>query len=105
MNVLLIGCADDTPPIPIQKMSAILTDIHLAESYAQKAPQDIKQLTTKNQDTINAYMAIVFHTHQVSETAFREGLKWYQQHPKLLDSVYQQVLNTLSVKQSELRKK
>ena len=101
-SFLFSACGTKMPSISPAKMSSILTDMHLADSYAQFATaKDSLSHEIKNQDTLKWSYARVFQIHKVSENEFKDNLNWYKKHPDLLDSVYEKVLSTLAIYQSK----
>jgi hypothetical protein len=90
------------PSISPAKMSSMLTDMHLADAYAQfSTSKDSLSHEIKNEDTLKWSYARVFQIHKVSEKEFKDNLNWYKKHPDLLDSVYQKVLSSLAIYQSK----
>ncbi len=87
----------ETPPLPPQKMQAVLSDIHLAEVYSlvinttANPPQNGKQL-----DSLAKFYATILKHYKLSEKEFEQGLDWYKNHPEELDSVYQRMIPEFS---------
>ncbi len=94
---LFTSCKDDSPPITEQKMAAILTDLHMAESYAQLTPISQDGISVKNTETMLILYSLVLQKYQVDSTSFQQALDWYKAQPEKFDLVYEKVLNKLSV--------
>jgi hypothetical protein len=80
--------------LPKEKMSQVLTDIHLAQAEVnlhslpdstKKEPIDFQKIFVK--DTI-------------SQHQYEESLAFYIDHPELLNKVYEEVVNELSKMQT-----
>lgn len=96
---LLLGlgaCKPELPSIAPKNMSKLLKEIHLADAYAQLVPRDSTETSIKNTDSLKAYYSRIFKLHQITEEQFMQNMAWYQEHPDLLDSVYQITLNDIS---------
>lgn len=87
--------------MPEEKMQAILTDIHLAESYSTLVPSDSlsRNVFGKNRDSLAIYYKDILAHHQMSYQELVQAMNWYQQHPLLLDSIYTRI----QVKMDSLR--
>ena len=93
---LLISCSgrkETTIPAEIlgkEKMTAILTDIHLVEGA--KLGRRIMG------DTVLAdvYYQKVFEKYEVSQEKFEESFNFYSDHPDIMDKLYDQVIENLN---------
>ncbi len=95
--IFLIACNPDDRPAGIiehQKMVAVLTDMHLVDNYIQNVPRN----DTLRQNA-SVYRNAVYKKHQTNKTEFDKSLKYYSGRPKLLDSMYSQVLTALEKKE------
>lgn len=95
---LLTSCQDEQAPMPKDTIANMLTDLHMAEAYAQLIPKDLGGYMTKNMDTLAILKAHIYKKYEVDTTSFNEALLWYKQRPKVFDQVYEMVLNKLSVR-------
>lgn len=93
--IFTISCKHATTThLSQEKMKAVLTDIHLAESYSIVVNQDsAHQGSDKNYDSLAAYYQSIFKHHGISKTTFEQSLQWYKQNPAELDSVYTKMIN------------
>lgn len=103
--LFLFGCKTDAPPLSMKQMSSILLDLHLAEAYAHHLPKDSMHRGLKNEDTLLYFNAQILKDHKTTQNELQTSLAWYQSRPELLDSIYEQVMNELSVRESKLQQK
>ena len=97
-----ISCSKKKVVVPTdvlksEKMILILTDIEIAEASSN-------QHIIKG-DSINygaAYLKFVFEKNKVQSADFTYSMDWYAAHPELLKIIYEEVVNDLSKKQSEV---
>ena len=75
-----------------EKMSAIMTDIHLAEGAVVHSP-DIR--LEPRQRAVDYYAAI-YKKHRVDSVVFRKSFEFYAKHPQHFSGVYDQVLENLN---------
>lgn len=110
-TLLIASCTGSTksePPVPADKMKAILLDIHLAEAYSSLIVADSaqKRQLNKNADSLALYYKSIFRKHGVDKPKFEEAMNWYALHPKELDSVFGGILPILdSLKNTTSTKK
>ncbi|HNB81684.1 MAG TPA: DUF4296 domain-containing protein [Chitinophagaceae bacterium] len=97
------SCKPEPAPISIPAMASVLKDLHFAESYTQVLPFDSLHPVLNRQDSLNRMNAMIYQQHHLTETQFREALQWYQNHPVFFDSVYQIILNDISIQQARSR--
>ena len=96
----MLACHPARRPIAITKLSAILTQLQLAEAYVQYVAKDSNRHGFSKDDSLKKYTLSILHEQGVTEESFRYSLNWYTRHPDLLDSAYQQVLSGLSILQT-----
>jgi Domain of unknown function (DUF4296) len=99
---LLAACNPDATPKEIiehKKMAAVLTDIHLIDSYISRLPQ-----TDTLRQKAPLYYNAVYKKYQTSKSQFDKSLKYYSERPKLLDSIYSQVLTEMEKKEKKRSK-
>ena len=94
---LFHSCSEEAEPLSTEKMSTILTEMHIAEAYGQFVGRDSLQTGIKNIDSIKQFDASILKENKVTETEFRQSIDWYKSRPELLDSIYQQVLTNISI--------
>ncbi|GBL34814.1 hypothetical protein EMGBS15_04090 [Filimonas sp.] len=103
--VLLFSCKQEPEPLPMERMSQILTELYIAESYVQYLPKDSTRPEPSKIDSLKKFTAAVFAENRTDETEFKRSIDWYKSRPELLDSVYQQVLTDLSIWQTKIDRK
>lgn len=93
----LSGCREgqETPPVDREKMSAVLLDLQLSETYSQGLGDGVKNRFEKNTDSLTGFYASVLKHHKLNFEEFEEAMTWYKEHPMILDSVYNRMLTRL----------
>lgn len=97
----LIGCTNDKLPegmLSQQRMIAVLTDVHLVDSYLNTVPPDSVNYYG------NAYYRTLFKKHHTDSTQLRKSIKYYSSKPEQMDEIYTQVLETLNKRHAEAQK-
>jgi hypothetical protein len=100
----LWSCGEEIPPIPDdvlkqQQMTAVLTDVHLAQ-----AAINIKSQTDSTPNNMNDYIAYILKQHGVGKEDFLRSLKFYSNNPDLLEQVYDSVITGLTRMEAEIEK-
>ncbi|MBS1588481.1 MAG: DUF4296 domain-containing protein [Bacteroidetes bacterium] len=96
--ILLGACKEkEVGHLSPAQMQGLLLDIHLAESYSMSLrPDSNHRSPEKNMDSLAVFYQSIFHKHHISDTEYRASLHWYREHPELLDSVYTNMIPTLT---------
>jgi hypothetical protein len=83
--------------VPPDTMVSVIADIHLLQSSV------ILGYSRNNTDTniTQAYKSL-WLKHHLTEESYNENVKYYCEHPKILDSVYEKVLTNLNQQKVEL---
>ncbi|GGN14899.1 hypothetical protein GCM10010967_59280 [Dyadobacter beijingensis] len=100
LGMLFSSCSEDEKPpkgtLPEDKMAAILTDIHLAESR-------VNRLQLKSLDSslmiFNRLKSGIWKKHQVDTTAYRESYSYYMSHPERMTAIYEKVNKKIEVRE------
>ncbi len=100
--IFLSGCNQSKTPetngiIPSDSLVMILSDIQLIESALYVKQNEGKDIRSYS-DYYYRYLYSKYHT---SSEKIRESLRYYQENPEKLESIYKNVLDSLSRKQSE----
>lgn len=95
------ACNESKPTLSVAKMTNLLLEMHLAESYSQQIRIDTLGRSMPNQDSLLSMNAALLKKYQVSEKEVEQSLQWYSQHPEMLDSMYQQMLSELAIMASK----
>lgn len=102
LSVILFSCGEDKKKqieIPAgvlakEKMAEVIADIHIAEAE--------ESLTPPSDTAINKFdFQKIFEKNKISKTQYDSSLMFYTAHPELLDTVYEKVMNKLSLMQGE----
>lgn len=84
--------------LPKEKMAAVIKDIHLSE--AEMSLRTFPDSTSKEKLSFQK----IFEKDSITKKQYDESLSFYVDHPQLLDTIYEQVLNDLSKMQGEAAK-
>jgi hypothetical protein len=95
---LQVGCKSlpDNPPVAPDKMSKILLDMQIAETYSLGLGDSVTNKFEKNYDSLNVFYRSVFNKYDISFEDFKDAMKWYEARPLKMDSLLSNVLNQLS---------
>lgn len=87
---LILSCNKESGNhLPPEKMKAVLTDIHLAESYSMVLKNNtLSQPSSKNIDSLSEYYAVILKHHGITSQEYQSSLEWYKEHPQDLDTIY-----------------
>jgi len=78
-------------------MVAIVSDIHILQATTAMG------FSTNNSDTaVNQEYKGIWAKHHLTEESYNDNVKFYCEHPKMLDSVYEKVLNNLNMQKVKL---
>lgn len=96
-----VSCGEEETAVPIpdnilskEKMAQVITDIHIAEAEA-----NLKTLPDSTSKQPIGFQPI-FEADSITKEQYEESLSFYIEHPKLLNEVYEDVLNELSKRQA-----
>lgn len=87
----------DNPPVPADKMTKILLDIQIAETYSMGLGDSVTNKFEKNYDSLGIFYHSIFKRYNVSFEEFKEAMQWYEKRPPMMDSLLTNVINELSV--------
>ena len=93
MSIFIASCIRDKVPGGVMersKMIAILTDVHLIDSYLSGSGR----YDTTSQPAAN-YYKVVYKKFETDSSKFQESVRYYSLKPQLLDTMYHQVLQNL----------
>ena len=86
-----------------EQMTAVLVDIHLTEATLKIASDSISRLNDTT-DLRNRF-ATVFRKHDINPDDFNSSLNYYIQHIELLEKIYVEVINRLTVMEATFLQK
>lgn len=82
--------------LPKQKMVEILTDIHIAEAAIKVNAVPVDSID----DYLEKYYDEIYALHKTNKEEFKRSFRFYSGIPVVLDSIYEEVLISLSKKQA-----
>ncbi len=82
-----------------EEMTAILIDLHIMEGRLeqQKVAKDTLAFMMK------ANYALLFKRHNITEEYYKQSMNYYLKQPKLLEPIYEGVVDSLSTLEAELK--
>lgn len=78
-----------------KEMSLILIDIHLLEQQIENSVYTLDSQRT----AFNHFEQLVFEKHQVDTAIYARSLNYYMSEPKLLEDIYEIVVDSLTVRE------
>lgn len=74
-----------------------MLDIHFAEAYSSIIVTDSteKKTLNKNSDSLAVFYKQIFRKHNITAEQYERATKWYNMHPKELDSIYARMMPVL----------
>mgnify|MGYP006244215251 CR=1 FL=1 len=79
-------------------MVTLLTDIHLAEGYAQ----EMRLSAEKMRKQLNRDYSLILKTHKIDSAIFIKSYNYYSQNVFHLDEIYKMVIDELMLKEAEI---
>ena len=83
--------------LPREKVTDVLIEIYLMDSYL--SDRQTKLPTTR--DSVDFFFASIYTKHEVSYDDFKKSLDCYLLRKAEMDLIHEEILNRLSIKQSE----
>ncbi len=78
-------------------MTAILSDIHILQASAQ-----LGYSQSPNDTSLKMAYESIWKKHHLTDSSYNQNMRFYCNNAKLLDSVYEKVLNNLNRQKAEL---
>ncbi len=110
--LLLIGCTlsctrreRPKPPEHIlseEKMTAVLYDVQVVEAIYQRGG---KPSAEAGLEMGRQLYGEVFEKHDITREQFKESFSWYSQKPRLMDDMYEKIIERLNTEQAKLNEK
>ncbi|TAE72684.1 MAG: DUF4296 domain-containing protein [Bacteroidetes bacterium] len=105
--LFFISCSNSNKNIPVdiirpEKMRAILIDIHLLEGKIAEANY------INNDSAIFNYHKesnFIWKKHKIDSSYFRKSFKYYTENPKIMTQIYQEIVDSLSLKEVKAKAK
>ena len=85
-------------------MENILFDVSLAESYAGMTQNEVYGGGIKNMDSLARYYATILAKYSITKEQYITSIRWYENHPALLDTIYTHLTDRSTLLQSQLYK-
>ncbi len=101
--LLTSSCQEEKLPKGIlekQKMVSVITDIQLVDSYVTQIPYNDTLATLQSSE----YYKAIYRKYKISRKDFDKSLQYYSKQPKVLDSMYSQVLTNLNKAEKKVNK-
>lgn len=106
LMIILAGCNFFRAPgkdrcekiISKEKMTDLLTDVYILEGFLQ----EVKVTSPNLNDTIMHYYGGLFEKHEVTMWEFKEALSCYLLHEREIQMIHDEVLQRLSILESEI---
>src|SRR5690606_31454656 len=82
--ILVLGAChrEDIPPLDLDRMEAVLSDIQEAEVYSSMIPDTLHKWTNKNKDSLYRFYMEIFAHHNLDPLEFEKALAWYAARPR-----------------------
>jgi hypothetical protein len=105
MLIFFSSCGKKSVDIPRgilskEELVPVLVDIHLAQ-----ASLNLNQVADTSRFNMSDYTGFILKSHGITKEKYDTSMAFYTEHAELLDEIYQEVINELSKKQSEVERK
>lgn len=102
--LVMFSCKEEKGKhLPQDKMEQVLLDIQLAEVYSSMAGYDtVLHVPLKNNDSLVRFYREVLKHHNITLDQFRESLDYYRQSPNILDTIFNNLMGTLTLEAAKL---
>ncbi|MEM7040834.1 MAG: DUF4296 domain-containing protein [Bacteroidota bacterium] len=104
MGLSLQSCGDESRPDSLMsetEMVPVLKDLQIAYAGVDQTVRNPKQRPRKYQEMNE----LIMEKHGINKDLFFESYVWYQEHPALMDSLYQEVITALNIDMVPLQNK
>jgi len=97
LTILSCSGKEDRPKgiLAPEKMAIVLSDIYLAEHKASS----IGLTEDSSKVVLHHYELKIFEEHNTNDSIYKESFKYYLDHPDKLESVYDIVIDTISLRE------
>lgn len=96
LSLFATSCKEEKPTIPPREMAPILADMHMADALSMYVLTDTpRRQGVKNDDSLAVWTTQILAKHHKTLKEFNEGMKWYRDRPRELDSLYGMVIPLL----------
>lgn len=100
----IVSCKQEEqkPPVPKEQMQQVLIDINLAEVYSTMVNDSLQQIMNKNVDSLAVFYNSILNHHGITMEELQAGFAWYQKHPDVLETIYQDMIPEITTQQDLL---
>lgn len=84
------------------KMTHILYDVQVAEAIFQRGGKPSAEAGLKMGRQL---YRDIFEKHGISRDEFKESFAWYSNHPRLMNDMYEEIIERLNTEQAKLNEK
>ena len=103
--LFLIGCSSDNEVpndiINQDKMVAVMLDMYLAEGKVN----NMRLSRDSSLAIFDVYEDMLYKKHGVIDSVYERSMSYYYDHPDMLETIYESVLDSLNLKQERLKEK
>lgn len=103
--LLLLGCSKEgkVPDgvLTKDKMVPLLIDIYIGESRVNH----LRLSRDSSMAIFDVYEEELFKQHEVTDSVYRRSMTYYYDHPKKLEEIYGIVLDSLNLREQQLKEK
>lgn len=100
--VFVVACSEEKPKdiLSQEEMTSVILDIYIGEGKVTtlSVPRD-SALTL-----FEVYEEKIFQKYDLDKERYKKSLSWYFDHPEELEVIYDNVLDSLSVTEQEIKK-
>lgn len=105
--VFLIGCVSKEVEIPediidADTFTAIMIDVQLREGMTSNTGRNHRDVAGQQEN--DPYL-VIFENHGVEAEAFKRTYDFYSHNPGLMEGIYEQVLDSLSKLEAEVKQR
>ncbi len=86
--------------IKMDVMIDVMTDVHLAESASQEIKK-VDSIPVNRVDSLQNYYDYIFSYYNIDSSDFRRSYKYYVNQPLLMNYMYGEILEKLTIMESE----
>lgn len=84
--------------LPKDTMVNVLMDIHIAEAGVRTLVTDSLNYKVKE------YYYSIFEKYHITDVQFKTSMRFYTEHPRILEEIYQKMIEKMSEKEAEVLK-
>lgn len=97
ISIFLLASCESKAPIPAEKFQNVLIDLYTADISAQLNDSTKLQEKEKDFEKLSLNYSSVLNHYEISQKEFIDAFKWYQYHPDVLDSIYENAIAEIAI--------